>query len=406
MAQKVHRVDVGGARIRTDHKTVQGHARIPAALSRTGVQNYPQADGTVRREYRPPEEVFSPESMHTFDTATLVVGHPAMVDPDNWREHAVGEIRAAKQDGKYVAADLVVRDKAALEKIDKGELVELSCGYDCSLDFTPGVSPEGEKYDAVQRDIVINHVGLGPSNWGRAGSEVRLRLDGGVVAYLDGDEQRTRPTSMTPEEIAALKKEAADAKARADSLQAKLDAASVAPPPAPVAPAARTDANMDTLLAQRDEAVAKAAKLEQLTSKEHLDGIVRERIAVLDGARLLHGKQEIPVAGSVRDIQVAAIVARDPAFKADGRSDDYIASRFDAKVEDLRKAGASLANLNAASAVQHTDASTQDSDGELATLVKRFDQALEFSTLYAAAQPWNHGDSAARAAALTAMKGT
>ena len=40
---------------------------------------------------------------------------------------------------------------------------------------------EGEKYDGIQRDIRYNHVGLGPEGWGRAGSEVSLRLDGAAV---------------------------------------------------------------------------------------------------------------------------------------------------------------------------------------------------------------------------------
>jgi hypothetical protein len=410
LGQTVHRIDVGN-KIRADHRTVQGHARIPAALSRTGVQNYPQADGTTRREYRSPEEVFKAESLHSFDTATVTVGHPGMVTPESWKEHAVGEVRSAKRDGRYVAAELVIRDQRTLDQIADGSLVELSCGYDCTLVMGGGVSPEGETYDAQQTDITINHVGLGPSNWGRAGSEVRLRLDSGEVAYLDADEARTRPTGMTPEQIAALQKDLADTKLRADSLEAKLRAAAPATPapiaaPAPALQAPHNDAGFDRIVAQRDEAIAKAAKLEQLSSASHLDGLVTERIAVLDGARLLHGTSDIPITGTVRTIQVAAIVARDPAFKADGRSDDYIASRFDAKVEDLKKAGASLGALNAASVPAHADATVQNSDAELSSLMKRFDQALDFSELYAAAEPWRNGELSARGAAITAMKGT
>lgn len=389
---RVHRVDVG-ARIRADQRTRQGGARIPAALARTGVQNYPQADGTVRREYRPPEEVFAADSLHTFDTATVVVGHPATISPANWREHSVGDIRSPKQDGRFVAAELVIRDQATLDKINSGELQELSCGYDCMLEMTPGTSPEGERYDAIQRQIEINHVGLGPAQWGRAGSEVRLRLDGGGVAYVE--DERPRPPGMTPEEIAALKAQAAKDKARADAAEAKL-AAQTAPPAGP---------SLATIEAQRDEAVAKAKKLEALTAPSHVDGLVVARMAVLDGARILHGKDVTPT-GTDREIQVAAIVARDPEFKADGRSDDYVRARFDAKVEDAKRAAASLGALNAGSSPARLDAggagTVDGGDAELAELCKRFDAAPEQLETYHRAQPWLYGEHAAAVAAQKA----
>lgn len=396
MPQKVHRVDVG-VRIRADQRTIQGGAKIPAALARTGVQNYPQADGTVRREYRPAAEVFAPESLHTFDTATVVIGHPATIDPANWKEHAVGDIRAPHRDGKFVAADLVIRDKATLDRIDSGELQELSCGYDCMLEMTPGTSPEGEKYDAIQRSITINHVGLGPSNWGRAGSEVRLRLDGGGVAYVEDEIARPRPPGMLTEaEIKALQDKAAKAdaaEARAVAAEAKLGT--------------RTDADVATLQAKLDEATDKTKKLEALTSPTHVDTIVRARMTVLDGARLLHGK-DVENKGSDREIQIAAIVARDPEFKADGRSDDYVRARFDVKVEDAKRAGASLANLNAGTSPAHLDGgagTTDANDAEFAELCKHFDAAPDLLENYHRAQPWLYGETAAAEAAQKASGG-
>ena len=408
---RVHRTDVG-ARIRADHKTVQGHVRIPAAFSRTGVQTYTQADGSVRREYRPPEEVFSPKSIASFDTATVVEGHPAMIDSSNWDQHGVGDVRGAHRDGDKTAGDIIVRKQSTIDKINADgpdALREISCGYDCELEMKPGTSPEGEKYDAIQRNIVINHIGLGPAGWGRAGSEVRLRLDGGAVAYLDEELPRPTPLGMTPEQIAALQAQLAAEKARADGLQAILNSAHATSSTSTAAPAAtppatqHADARAAKLEAERDEAIAKAKELEAKTSQTHVDGLVQARFDVIDGARLLHGKTDIPTTGTVREIQIAAIVARDPSFKADGRSDDYIRSRFDAKVEDAKKAQSSLATLNQFSAPTHVDGA-QHNEGELAELKKRFDQAFDFPELYAAAEPWRNGETAARKAALDAMK--
>lgn len=182
--QRVARLDIG-ARLRDELKTVQGGARVPARLSRIGVQNYTQGDGSVLREYRPPSEVFSPASLASFATATVTIGHPGMVTPSSWKKDAVGSVIGAKQeDGRYVGADLVLQDAEALRRAnlppsDPDALVEISCGYDCELEMRGGISPDGEAYDAIQRNIVINHVALGPRDWGRAGNAVKLKLDGG-----------------------------------------------------------------------------------------------------------------------------------------------------------------------------------------------------------------------------------
>lgn len=390
---RVHRVDVGN-RIRVDHRTPQGHAKIPARLARTGVQSYPQADGTVRREYRPADEVFAAKSIATFDTATVVEGHPDVIGPANWKEHARGDIRNAARDGIYVAADIVVRDADTLAKIERGDLCELSCGYDCTLEMKPGTSPDGEKYDAVQRDITINHVGMGPANWGRAGSEVRLRLDGGGVAYADERDDGRRPRDMTPEEIKALQ----DKAARADMLEAQLASQTAAT-------AAAEKARADAAEGKLDEALARAKRLEEQVDPKRVDAIVTARMAVLDGARVLHGKQ-VAAGGTDREIMVAAIQARDPEFKADGRSDDYVRARFDVKVEDAKRAGASLADVNAFTSPTHLDASgTSDglNDREFETLCKRFDASQEYLEDFAAADPWKVGALSAGNAASKSL---
>src|SRR5690606_25874157 len=61
---------------------------------------------------------------------------------------------------------------AAVERKDRREV---SCGYRCLVDETPGVTPEGERYDRVQRRIRYNHVAIVPE--GRAGEAVALRMD-------------------------------------------------------------------------------------------------------------------------------------------------------------------------------------------------------------------------------------
>ena len=132
----------------------------------------------MRREYRPPEEVFSERSIATLRGATVTDLHPVSrtVDAMTWRQLAVGYAgEDIRQDGIHVAGTLYVQDAETIARIEAGERPQVSLGYDQDLDLTPGITPEGEEYDAVQRNISYNHIALVPR--GRAGATVGLRLD-------------------------------------------------------------------------------------------------------------------------------------------------------------------------------------------------------------------------------------
>jgi len=153
---------------------------VPAYVTRAGVLEYKRADGTTVRELRHPDEVFRPASLESLSAAPLTDLHPKeMISPKNVRSLRVGHVgEAVRQDGHRVAATVTIEDEQIIALVERGERREISCGYACAIDATPGVW-DGEHYDAVQRDIVYNHAALGPRNWGRAGSEVALRLDSG-----------------------------------------------------------------------------------------------------------------------------------------------------------------------------------------------------------------------------------
>lgn len=190
-------------------ETPAGGLRIPSHVTRVGVFEYRLTDGTTRREYRPPAEVFAAESLATYRDAAVCVGHPDLpIDGRSWSGVAVGHVSGeATPDGAFVLADVVVSDGETIAAVRARELVEVSCGYRADLDPTPGMSPEGEAYDGIQRNIRINHVGLGPRGWGRGGPEVRLLADS-KTAIVEAD-------SMSIEE---LKARAEKAEARADAL--------------------------------------------------------------------------------------------------------------------------------------------------------------------------------------------
>lgn len=156
--------------------TPQGFLRIPVYAARTGIQMYRTQKGDVIREYRPPEEVFSERTMASLRSCPLTNNHPnSMINVDNARDLMCGFTvdHAEKVDGKYLKTYVVVYDKDVIELIKSGKR-EVSMGYDVELDFSPG-EVDGQKYDAVQRNIVHNHIAL--VDRARGGREIRLRLD-------------------------------------------------------------------------------------------------------------------------------------------------------------------------------------------------------------------------------------
>lgn len=178
------RLDYGA--LRNAIRTPQGGLLIPAAVTRIGVLEYTRDDGSKIRELRPPEEVFNPASLATLPHAVVTDLHPpVLVTPDNYQTYSRGHVcEGVEQDGDFVVARLVVQDKALCELIEKGERKDTSSGYEMDIDPTPGVW-NGEPYDQVQRNIRYNHVGIGPEGWGRAGTDVGLRLDSATSLVHD-----------------------------------------------------------------------------------------------------------------------------------------------------------------------------------------------------------------------------
>lgn len=160
--------------------TPEGFLRVPGHVARPGIQQYLARelglDGDPNRVinvYRPPEEVFNAESLASYNAVDVTDEHPAgLVTADNYRVVSKGVVTGGgEQDGDFVRCDLIVKDATAIKSIESGKC-ELSAGYTARYDFTAGVTPDGEPYDAVQREIRINHVAIVPR--ARGGRQVRI----------------------------------------------------------------------------------------------------------------------------------------------------------------------------------------------------------------------------------------
>lgn len=173
--ETVSRYDYG--QVTKSEITDEGYLKVWCKAARVGTQLYTRGDGAQVREYRPEEEVAKPESLASFGMKAVTMGHPpVLLDAENTKVHQIGHAGSQVRfsDG-FVEVALVVTDKSAIERIQRGDAQEVSAGYRVDYDPTPGVTPAGESYDGIQRNIRVNHIAIVPR--GRAGRDVRLILD-------------------------------------------------------------------------------------------------------------------------------------------------------------------------------------------------------------------------------------
>ena len=119
--------------------------------------------------WRHPDEL--KKAAATFNNIPLLSIHTPDFPGDPPREYRVGVTHSnADFDGTYLTNGLSVWDDSAIAGIETEEQEELSSSYQYVADMTPGVTPNGEPYDGIMRDIIGNHVAL--VERGRAGSDV------------------------------------------------------------------------------------------------------------------------------------------------------------------------------------------------------------------------------------------
>jgi len=211
-------------------------------------------------------------------------------------------------------------DQKAIDAWKNGKR-ELSVGYTCDLDWTPGTTDSGEEYQAVQRNIKINHTAQ--VKYGRAGSACRI---GDSWGDQDPAPNPTKDKTMTLKTITFDGLQVADVSPDAEAVIVKLqgqvaDAASAKTTlDARVAELttqnATKDAEIATLKTQLADAALTPAKLQDAAKAYAL--VVGQAKAL--GATVADG-MDIPA------IQ-AAVVAAKLGDAAKGWTADQIATSF------------------------------------------------------------------------------
>lgn len=213
-ASRNYRAD--SLRMDQTYYTEEGYLVDHPVVTRCGIFEYsdPDSKDGIRRELRLPEDVFAEESLASYEGKPIIITHDAgEIDKDNVHEEQIGTILSkGYRDGNKVRCKIVIHNTDALKECG---LRELSLGYALNLDRTPGVY-QGQKYDAVQHDIEVNHLAL--VGEARAGDRARLNIDhkdtrkkylkGGPVMLGTGkgtkkvQSKQRYDSGLSPEEVA------------------------------------------------------------------------------------------------------------------------------------------------------------------------------------------------------------
>lgn len=358
---------IDAAEVEKPRLTADGYLVADARIVRTGIQIYAgievgKPEKGMVRVYRPEAEVFHRDSLASFSHLPITDDHPAeAVTADNWASLAKGETGdEVLRDGQRLRIPLIVKDAAAVKTIQDGKR-ELSAGYSCELSFEDGVTPEGEAYDAIQKNIRANHLAI--VQRGRAGSECRIGDGADSEARASNWGAAPLTTDATHKEgqmagelrkvmVDGLQVETTDAGAQAiekltkdkDALAAKLTDAETAHKTA----IAAKDEEIGTLKADKKKLEDAAMTPDKVTK------LVADRVALESTAKAIFADAKTESVSDA-DLRKSVVVAKYGADFVGDASEGEIAGMFkalakDAKVDPvaaaLRDANGGTKNVN------------------------------------------------------------
>lgn len=296
-------------------KTDEGYLVDTPVVGRVGVQVYLNADGSTRRELRLPEEVFNADSLASFDGKPVTNDHPTEpVTAANAKRLSVGVIKTtAKQDGDNVVVPIIIHDADVIDVIEKGGKRELSLGYTVDLEESSGTW-QGQEYDAIQRNIRINHLAV--VGKGRAGN-ARLNIDAGDAVSVDFFNKEERGIMPKVKLDNGIEYDAAQEVVVAyDALQTKLT---------------QTVKTLDAITAERDVLKQSTPDLEKIKA----DALDLARKEVKERADIEATAKQFNVDANGKDtkaLKVEIIKASGLNVDCANKSDDYINAAFDCAV--------------------------------------------------------------------------
>jgi hypothetical protein len=342
-----------GAQVRiTEH----GYLAAMPRVARTGIQFYGgdevgRPDLKVVRVYRPEEEVFHKDSIHSYPHKPVTNDHPPeAVTVDNWKKYASGGLGdEVLRDGDFIRVPMTMMDKGLVKDYQDGKS-ELSMGYTCDLDWTAGTTPRGETYDAVQRNIRANHLAVVDA--ARGGSALRIgdtqtenemtTVDNTpkVSITIDGV-----PLALDAVSASVINAHLERAKKNLEGLQGKLDETEKT--------AKSNKDSWDAAVAKHTtEIAAKDTKITELEKQvkdavltpDKLDAMVADREKVVGVAKVVLGDKLVVKDKTIPEIKRQVVDAR-LGDKAKGWNDVQYDASFDALTADVKPGEAATSTI-------------------------------------------------------------
>lgn len=299
-----------------------GFLKVKGRVARSGIQSYYRCELGLKDEpfkrirlYRPPEVVLSDEVCKMFDGVDVTNEHPKeFIDKMNYRKLTagvvLGDAQKDEESPNFIVCDMLIKDADTIKAIEAGK-IQLSVGYRNTIDFTDGVTPEGEKYDArVDKITLVNHVALVPR--ARAGIEARLFDSfGGKMKNLKiGDAE----FELNDEVASAIE-------SRIDELEARAKTAEEA--------VSMKDGEIGELTAKVSELEKSLEDTKaMILTDEDIKEVVKQTASLMNDARKIAGETFVCDSFDPLEIKKAAIKAAYPDVKLDDKEEGFVNGFF------------------------------------------------------------------------------
>lgn len=341
-----------------------------ARLTKSGVFEYQDAEGKKIRELRPSSEIMNEDSLETYKGAPLTVLHPrtGMVNARNHRLLSVGTVLEAKPALPYVVGRLKITDSAVADRVESGELSEISMGY--RADMAPAIDPL--EHDYVQRNIMINHCALLPEGKARLGSDVRvMRLDSADNVIIEDILMTKETVERTDAELTEeeTKNDASDNEETTSEEAAPKEMAEETDADEPKEEAPAEESEED-----KEDAPADEEKAEETSEESETEEAAEEPAE--DEPSEEEKEDAAPAWATALDAKLDSIL---DALKPSEKEDSETEEKTDAKDDDFEK----RVQRSVRARVLHSTVLTEEkqdglSDRELALkVIQRFDSDFE-----------------------------
>lgn len=318
--------------------TEEGYLQGTAIVARfNNVQTYWNADGTKRLEFRPESEVLSEESLNSIKNKPITIDHPEkLVNVDNVSNYIVGYTgESIHIDGNNVAVSLTITHPEAIKTIKRGKR-QLSLGYNLELVKKSG-NFDGQEYTHIQTNIIGNHLSI--VDMARAGSIARINTDSAEnhdseFNFILEEEIMTHSDSEVESTIGSKVESSPSTENVIETLTEDLKNNSVETLTEKVEDKELNKDSLNAAIANL-EGIVKKLKFANFDSDVNINELVAQRSKLIDQAKKVVNTDSLHEKSN-REIMEHVIKIKDKTIALDGKSDDYVAARFEALIENVK----------------------------------------------------------------------